>query len=94
MAIRKQTDETYEQWVERARIFELDNAHKNLKKGMPIDEVLEILANKLTQKIMHPLLTSVKETPDNYNNEESKTAYEKAYLSRRISPPADHVTDD
>ena len=92
--MRKQPDETYEQWVERARIFELGNAHKNLKNGMSIDEVLETLANKLTQKIMHPLLTSVKEIDNNYDVEESKRRYEEAYLSRRISPPADHVTDD
>lgn len=88
--MRKQSDETYEQWVERARIFELDNAHKNLKNGMSIDEVLETLANKLTQKTLYPLLTAVKEVKTNYDVEESKRRYEEAYLKKN-KPVADHV---
>jgi glutamyl-tRNA reductase len=90
--MRKLSNESYEQWVGRARVHELDNAHKNLKNGMPINEVLEILSTKLTQKIMHPLLTSVKEIKNNYDVEDSKRRYEEAYL-KKGKPVADHMNE-
>jgi len=83
-------DETYEQWIERARIFELNNARKNLKKGVAIEEVLETLANKLIQKAIHPLLTAAKSVETNYDVEESKRRYEEAYLKKN-KPVADHI---
>ena len=86
--------ESYDGWLEKVQQAEYQQALKNLAKGEPIDIVLEKLSKRLVHKGLHPVLKSLKESPDNYNTEESKTAYEKAYLSRRNSPPADHVTDD
>jgi glutamyl-tRNA reductase len=87
-------DESYENWLEKVQQAEYQQALKNLAKGEPIDLVLEKLSKRLMNKVLHPVLKSLKESPDNYNTEESKAAYEKAYLSQRKSPPADHITED
>jgi len=87
-------DDSYESWLEKVQQAEYQQALKNLAKGEPIDLVLEKLSKRLMNKVLHPVLKSLKESPDNYSTEESKAAYEKAYLRQRRSPPADHVTDD
>jgi glutamyl-tRNA reductase len=92
--VKYSPDESYEIWLEKVQQAEYQQAIQNLAKGEPIDVVLEKLSRRLVNKGLHPVLKSLKQSPDNYSTEESKAAYEKAYLSQRNSPPADHVTDD
>lgn len=88
--MRYRPEDSFEQWSEKAREEELKNANKLLAKGTPIEEVLEILSQRLTKKILHPILKSVMNAPTNYDVKESKRRYEEIYLSKN-KPVADHV---
>lgn len=85
--------ETYEEWANRVREFELAHARKELAKGVPLDEVLEWMGKRINQKLLYPVLTAIKNQPTDYDNEASKKAYEEAYLKFN-SPKPDHLTDD
>lgn len=91
--MRIKPTETYEEWTERVRLFELDHARKELAKGIPIDEVLERMGKRINQKLMHPILTAIRDTPVEFDLEASKKAYKEAYLDKN-SPKPDHLTDD
>ena len=91
--MRINPDETYEQWADRVRSFELDHARAELEKGVPIDEVLEWMGKRINQKMLHPILTALKDTPIAFDVEASKKAYKEAYLDKN-SPKSDHVSED
>jgi glutamyl-tRNA reductase len=91
--MRIKPEESFEEWAKRVHSFELDQARKDLAKGLPIDEVLESMSNRIQQKLMYPILKAIKENKTEYNAEASKKAYEEAYLKYN-SPKADHLTDD
>lgn len=91
--MRINPDETYEQWAERVRSFELNHAQAELAKGVPVDEVLEWMGKRINQKMLHPMLSSLRNVPVAFDLEASKKAYEEAYLNKN-SPKADHSTDD
>lgn len=91
--MRIKPNETYEEWTDRVREFELDHARKELAKGVPLDEVLEWMGKRINQKLLHPVLTAIKSQPIHYDNEASKKAYKEAYLDKN-GPKPDHLTDD
>ncbi len=91
--MRLKPNETYEEWTERVHAFELDWAKREIAKGIPIDEVLERMGKRITQKLLHPVLAAIKESHTPMDMEASKKAYEEAYLKKN-SPKADHLTDD
>ena len=91
--MRIEPNETYEEWANRVREFELDHARKELAKGVPVEEVLEWMSKRINQKLLHPVLTAIKNQPISYDSEASKKAYEEAYLKKN-SPKPDHLTDD
>jgi glutamyl-tRNA reductase len=91
--MRIKPDETYEQWTERVCAFESAHARAELAKGVPVDEVLEWMAKRINQKLLHPVITSIKNKPIDFDIEASKKAYEEAYL-RKNSPKPDHLIDD
>jgi hypothetical protein len=91
--MRINPDETYEQWAERVHAFELAHARSELAKGVPVDEVLEWMGRRINQKMLHPILTTIRDTPAVVDLEASKKAYEEAYLNKN-SPKPDHLTDD
>jgi glutamyl-tRNA reductase len=86
-------NETYEEWTDRVRLFELDHAHKELAKGVPIDEVLEWMGKRINQKLLHPVLAAIRSQPQEFDLEANKKAYKEAYLDKN-SPKPDHLTDD
>jgi glutamyl-tRNA reductase len=91
--MRIRSNETYEDWVERVRAFELDRARKQLAKGIDTKEVLESMSERISKKILHPILTDLKDTPRSFDLAANKKAYEEAYL-RKNSPKPDHVSED
>jgi glutamyl-tRNA reductase len=91
--MRIKADESYEQWVERVSAFELAHARKELANGVPVDEVLDWMSKRINQKLLHPVITSIKNKPIDFDIEASKKAYEEAYL-RKNSPKPDHLTED
>ncbi len=90
--MRYQPGENFEEWAKRVEQAELKNARHLLDKGVPVEQVLEILSIRLSQKLLHPIIIAVKDVKTNYNSEEEKKRYEETYRTR--GPVADHVVRD
>jgi glutamyl-tRNA reductase len=91
--MRINPDETYEQWTDRVRQFELQYARQQLAKGVPVDQVLARMSDRIQQKILHPIIVAIKDVPISYDLTENKKAYRKAYLNKNSAKP-DHVSED
>ena len=86
-------DVTYEEWANMVHDFELAEAKKRLAKGEDIMLVMEAMSARIQKKMLHPILVAIRETPNTFDLEASKKAYEEAYLKKN-GPKADHLTDD
>jgi glutamyl-tRNA reductase len=83
--------ESYEAWIERARMYEQGAAMQRIAKGDDPEKVLEDLSRRLMNKMLHPVLKSIRAMPGTpYDAEENRRSYEEKYLNNR-SPVADHV---
>lgn len=81
----------FEQWLEQARQIELDLAKKNLTKGQDPEQVLALLANRLTEKCLNPLYNYVKLSYNSeYNADRSLKHYNENYYTK-VGPKSDHV---
>lgn len=60
--MKPKDNETFEQWLIRARDYELDRALRNLAQGQDPNIVAEELANKLLSKALHPIIKSLQKT--------------------------------
>ena len=89
-----QLDETYESWANRVTIYEKQIALKQLAKGITLDIVLEEMARRITEKLMHPILIAIRSATNSveYDAESDKKRYDEIYTNR-TSRPADHVDD-
>jgi len=83
--------ETFEQWSERVRQFELGYAMQALANGTPADTVLEQMSIRITNKMKHYILTCIR-VPYRYDVHKNKLEYEQ--IMKLISPVADHVIWD
>ena len=91
--MRKQTDETYEQWAERVQTYEYDLALAKIRKGVSIDEAMEWMSKNITQKMLHPIYESLRNIPaDDAALALSKKHYEDTFINR-VPKAADHVDD-
>ena len=92
--MRKNENESYEDWLERIDRFERGIALQRLAKGEDCDIVLEDFSKRLTNKIKHALFEIIKSNvSDNYDSEQSKKDYENSFLKNREFI-ADHVSDE
>jgi glutamyl-tRNA reductase len=91
--MRQRPDETYAQWVERVREFELDYAQKQIRKGSDVNLVMEAMSARIMQKLIHPLLVAVKEgSRSEYSAEENRIKYFEAMRGHK--PAADHIEEE
>ncbi len=91
--MRQRPDESYADWVERVRTYELAEALKEVRKGADINLVMEAMSARLMKKIMHPLLVAVRESSHTeYNADEGRRKYFEALSQHK--PVADHVFDE
>lgn len=92
--MRKGEDESYEDWLERIKLYEKGFALQRLAKGEDAELVLEDFSKRLTNKIKHALFEIIKSNvSDNYDSEQSKKDYENSFLKNREFI-ADHVLDE
>lgn len=85
-------EENFEEWTNKVQAAELDNARRLLAKGQPIEEVLEILSKRMMQKLLHPILLSIKDVKTNYDAEAERARYNEIY--KNMGRVADHVVRD
>ena len=84
-------NEPYEKWAERVRIFEYGRALQRIARGESIELVMEEMSRKITDKMLHPALMSLK--PAMLTKEEirkNRERYEEIYLKHN-KPVADQV---
>lgn len=70
---------------------ELDRALRRVRNGIDPNIAAEEMANRITKKILHPIIKSLKETPD-FDVSASRREYEEYYI-KRMKPTADHMND-
>jgi glutamyl-tRNA reductase len=87
-------DENYEDWIKRAQIYEYGRSLQQLANGDNPEKILEELAHRLTQKMLHPVLMAINQLPTlNYNAEESRREYKENYIDR-FPRVADHIANE
>lgn len=89
--MRQREGESYEDWAKRVQMYEHGWAMQRIAEGDPIDDILEAMSHRITQKLLHPLYKELSQaTTSTYDLEASKRSYQEKYLNNR-SPVADHV---
>jgi glutamyl-tRNA reductase len=87
-------DESYESWATRVRMFEQGMAMQRIANGDSVDQVLEDMARRIMEKLMHPVIKHIQEVKvSEYDPEKSRTDYEENYL-KKYGPKADHVLEE
>lgn len=90
--MRIRPDESYESWAQRVQEFELAQAKKELAQGADINLVMEAMSARMQQKLLHPILKAIRDTPTNYNAEEGRKRYYEAMKGK--GPASDHVLEE
>lgn len=92
--MRATEGELYEDWCNRARMFELGVAMQRIACGESADAVLEEMSQRLLNKLMHHLHElALTEVEINFDKEKSKLEYKENYLNK-VNPAADHVQQE
>jgi hypothetical protein len=75
-------------------MFENGHALQRLANGEDIDKVLEDMARRITEKLIHPIIKEIdKMVVDDYDPVASKKRYEENYL-QKFGPKPDHILDE
>jgi len=89
--LRPLPDEPYESWCERVRMFEHGHAMMEIARGKDPEQVLEEMARRIMDKLLHPLYKIISENNLTFDTEESKKTYKEKYLDKNPQGVADHV---
>jgi glutamyl-tRNA reductase len=82
--------ETMESWAARVEMFEKGRALQRIANGDDPAEVMEDMSRGITSKLLHPILTAIRESvPNNFDVEKSRREYDEAM--RGVEKAADHV---
>jgi glutamyl-tRNA reductase len=92
MVIKFNLDDDYELWVEKMCSYERIRALKKISNGYNVNEVIEEFSNRVTKKMLHPILIAIRSSHNNYDVEQGKEAYYNKMNKR--GPVADHILDD
>jgi len=83
-------DESYQSWAERVRMFEHGRAMQRVAQGEEIILVMEDMARRIVDKMLHPIYRTLHTIPE-IDLEESRRTYHETMSS--VGPAADHVDD-
>jgi len=83
--------ESYQDWIERARMYEHGVALQRIAQGQDPIKVMEDMSRRLMDKMLHPLYKAVSQSAlTEFDAEQNRRNYEEHYLKNR-KPVADHV---
>lgn len=92
MVIKVNPGDNYELWVEKMCSDERARALKKISNGYDVNTVIEEFSNRVTKKMLHPILIAIRSSHNNYDIDQGKEAY---YSTMKIrGPVADHILDD
>jgi glutamyl-tRNA reductase len=83
--------ELYEAYAQKVREEAVIQAQKDLAKGMDPDRVLEKMSKQLSNKLLHPVLTGIKESASIDMEEFARSREEYFEKMKHIGPKSDHV---
>ena len=90
MVMKPNPNESYESWAGRVRMFEQGAAMQEIAQGKDAEVVLERMARRIMDKLMHPLYAAIRANVKTTDLDISKQSYKEKYLDRN-SPKADQV---
>jgi glutamyl-tRNA reductase len=85
-------EETYEKWAERVRMYEQGHAMQRIAKGESTDVVLEEMARRIMEKLIHPIIKHIQEVKVT-EFDTGAESYRKNYIEK-FGPKADHIVED
>jgi len=92
--MRIKPGETYEEWAKRVQMYEYGVALQQIAQGKDIDEVMDQMSARISQKMLHPIIKALQDTAIGQSDlDASKKSYEENYI-KRFGPKADHILDD
>jgi len=89
--MRPRDDESYESWCKRVEMFEHGHALMQIAQGKDAEQVMEQMARRMVEKMLHPLYKIINDNGLTFNVEESKKNYKEQYLDKNPQGVADHV---
>ena len=90
MVIKQGKDESYESWAARVEMFEKDRALRRIANGDDLTVVMEDMSRRITDKMLHPILTKIKSIPnEQYDSAQSRIEYNE--IMKHVGKAADHV---
>lgn len=93
--MRYDPKESYEEWANRVRLFEQGSAMQRIAMGEDLDQVMQDMAKRITDKMLHPILKNIQadiSKIDTEKLERDKLAYYEQM--KHIGPKSDHVVED
>ena len=86
--------ESFEQWAWRVEMYEHGHAKMRVANGEDVDKVLEDMSKRIIEKLLHPILKSIKGDSDSVDMVAFE-ASKKQYFEKMkpIGPRPDHVQD-
>jgi glutamyl-tRNA reductase len=90
--MKHEPNESFEKWAERVRMFEQGLAMQRIAKGEPTDRVLEDMARRIVEKLLHPVIKSLMPAPASAEEvEKGKQKYNE--IMKNVGLKSDHVSD-
>jgi glutamyl-tRNA reductase len=84
--------ENYESWAERVRMFEHGHAMTQIAQGKDMDRVMEEMARRIMDKLMHPIYKKMAQSEFTYDAEKAKQSYKEQFIDR-VPRASDHIDD-
>ncbi len=83
--------ESYEDWLERARMYEHGIALQKIAQGQDPEQVMQEMSRRFIDKALHPVFKAIRESSSsNFDVEKNRKDYEERYL-KNYGRVADHV---
>ena len=85
-------NESMESWSERVRMFEHGHAMMQIAQGKDVDRVLEEMARRIMEKLLHPIYKAIAQSETTYDAEKAKQLYKEQFIDR-VPRASDHIDD-
>jgi glutamyl-tRNA reductase len=70
--------------ADQVRLKALNAALKDIKAGKDVDAVMEAMSKSLIAKLLHPIISEIKNTKIEFNVEEHRRKYNEAFNKCQI----------
>jgi glutamyl-tRNA reductase len=73
-------------------MFEHGHAMMQIAQGKDVDQVMEQMAHRIMDKLLHPIYKVIANTESTYDAEAAKQSYKEQFLDR-VPRASDHIDD-